>query len=269
MEITLSSNLEVTKNSNLEVTKRFNEIDFMKGLAVIFMVIFHYFYLGKHMGKMEVDTSQGIYWFLAKFAHLTFIFMVGVNMVVTRLNSKNKEEYKQKQYKRVLHLALLACIISVVSYVAFPDKWVKFGILHFIATGILLLMSFVDKPKVSLGISISIFLVFLLNQMGMLRFLYSIIPDIPAFILGFFNTRFASLDHFAIIKFLPVMALGIFIGHLFYKSLKEGSYRKVKKLEKISKEISKDNLVVKIGQHSLLIYMVHFVILYMYFKIMV
>ena len=244
--------------------KRYHEIDFIKGLAVISMVIFHYFYLGTQMGKLSYNTQEGIYHFMAKFAHITFIFMVGVNLVITRLNYKDKtdNEYRQGQVKRLLFIAFLAIIVSITTYYTFPEKWVKFGILHFIAVGVLLLLPFVSKPNVSLGISVLISFIYLLNQIGLLSGLYQYIHEIPAFILGLFNTRFSALDHFAILKYLPVMALGIYVGHQIYKS----GGRKIETLNKLDKILTKDNVIVNIGKRSLEIYIVHFVLLYIYFK---
>jgi len=244
--------------------KRYYEVDFIKGLAVICMVIFHYFYLGTNMGKLTVNTQEGIYYILAKFAHLAFIFMVGINLVITRLNYKDKtdEEYRLGQYKRVAFIAFCAVVISIVSYITFPDKWIKFGILHFIAVGILILLPFVNRPNISLGISIAVALIYYLNQTGILSGFYPYINELPAFILGFFNIRYNSLDHFAILKYLPVMALGIFVGHKIYKY----GGRKIKSLDSLDKVLTKDNIVVGIGKRSLEIYIAHFIILYMYFK---
>ena len=243
--------------------KRYHEVDFMKGLAVIIMVVFHYFYLGTNMGKLFINTQHGIYYLMSKFAHLTFIFMVGVNLVITRLNYKEKslEEYKKGQYKRVAFIAFLAAIISIVSYLTFPDKWIRFGILHFIAAGILLLLPFIDKPDISLGISLGVSVVYILNQMGFLNFIYPLFHELPAFILGLFNLRYNALDHFAIIKYLPVMALGIFAGHQIYKS----GGRKIEKLNVLDKVLTKDNVIVNIGKRSLEIYITHFILLYLYF----
>ena len=241
---------------------RYNEVDFMKGLAVISMVIFHYFYLGTQMGVLNYNTSEGILHFLARFAHITFIFMVGVNMVVSKLNSENQKDYKKKQCKRIVLLLFLALVISVATYNLFPDRWVRFGILHFIAFGTILLLPVIDKPVLGLGIAILVYLINLLNQMGLLSWIHDFIHEIPAFILGLFNTRFAAMDHFAILKFLPVIALGIFVGHQIYKS----GERKIKELNIFDKILHKDNIIVQIGKYSLQIYIAHWIILYIYFS---
>ena len=61
---------------------RFPEIDIVKGIAVTFMVIFHFFYLAYFMNVKKFPIDKGVLRFLAKSAHTTFIFMVGVNKLI-------------------------------------------------------------------------------------------------------------------------------------------------------------------------------------------
>jgi len=243
--------------------KRYFEIDFFKGLAVIAMVIFHYFYFGTEMGKLNYNTSDGFLYFLAKFAHLTFIFMVGINLVITRINYKNKtdKEYREGQYKRILFIMSLALFISFASYVVMPDKWVKFGILHFMAVGIFVMLPFVNKPNISLIIAVVIALIFQINQAGYLTELHRYIPEKLAFILGLYNYKYNAVDHFSIFKYLPVMAAGIYTGHQIY----EPGTRKIKALNDLDNKLTKDNVIVKIGKSSLGIYIAHLVLMYIYF----
>ena len=48
---------------------RYPEIDIVKGIAVIFMVIFHFFYLAYFMDVKKYPIDKGILRFLAKAAH--------------------------------------------------------------------------------------------------------------------------------------------------------------------------------------------------------
>lgn len=242
--------------------KRFYEIDFWKGLAVIAMVIFHYFYIGTEFNVLNYNTNEGILYLLSKFAHLTFIFMVGVNLFVKRQQYKTEEEYRESQYKRVLFIISLAIFISFSTYLIIPDNWVKFGILHFIACSILILIPFVDKPNISLIFGLIVAFIYQLNEMKLLDNLHEYIPEELAFILGLYNYKFNAMDHFSLLKYLPIMSLGIFVGNQIYKK----DNRKLKEFNKIDKYISGDNLIVKIGQHSLSIYVIHLIILFMYFK---
>ena len=63
--------------------KRFFEIDFLKGFATIFMIIFHFFYLMYFMDIVKFEIKTGILYAMAKIAHTIFIFMVGVNSAIS------------------------------------------------------------------------------------------------------------------------------------------------------------------------------------------
>ena len=244
--------------------KRFYEVDFIKGVAVILMVIFHYFYFGTQMGKLNYNTNEGLLFIMGKLAHITFIFMVGINLVITRLNQKDMtdQEYRQDQYKRLLFIICVATFISFFTYLTFPNNWIKFGILHFIPVGIFLLLPLVKRPNVALMVATVLESIYQLIEAGYLTELNQYVPEIPAFILGLYNYRFAALDHFAIIKYLPVMALGVYTGNQIYTY----KNRKIKQLNYLDNVLTKENVIVKLGKHSLGIYIAHLVIIYLYFS---
>ena len=62
---------------------RIYEIDIFRGFAVIAMVIFHYFYIFYLMGKSDTAVTNNFVICLAKFAHITFIVLFGVNLALS------------------------------------------------------------------------------------------------------------------------------------------------------------------------------------------
>ena len=52
---------------------RYLEIDVIKGIAVILMIIFHIFYLMNNMGMNQIDSSKGIIALTAPLAHYSFL----------------------------------------------------------------------------------------------------------------------------------------------------------------------------------------------------
>ena len=100
---------------------RFPEIDIIKGFAVIFMVIFHFFYLAYFMDVKKYSISSGVLKWLAKSAHITFIFMVGVNLALGYQRSEKKNQEKDaffgKNVKRSLFLYFAGMIVSIFSFI--------------------------------------------------------------------------------------------------------------------------------------------------------
>ena len=234
--------------------QRYPEIDILKGIAVICMVIFHIFYYPNQYGYKEINYELFPLPIIAKIAQFIFITCVGINLVL--VYSKNKEndkyEYYKKQFKRISKLIICALLMSSFTYFVFRDNFVKFGILHFIAFSSLLLMPIIDKPNIIQLLIILITVLFFLNIQYPNMF-YNIPPH-TAFISGFYS-NWNSIDHFPLIPWLAIMCFGVLIGHIYVD----------KQPDLLPKEL--DNLKLSqflqtIGSHSLQIYMVHWIILY-------
>lgn len=118
---------------------RIIEIDFLKGIAVILMIIFHFFYLGRQMNKLNINTSQGLLYIIAKIIQFIFITCMGVNYHYSFKKNKNYI----KCLKRFTRLLLVSIFISVFTYHGFGyNLFIKFGIFHFNTICTLLLFFF-------------------------------------------------------------------------------------------------------------------------------
>ena len=104
--------------------------------------------------------------------------------------NQTEKEYYEKQLKQIVKLVIGAGFGVFVYVFHFGDNFVKFGILHFIAIGQLLMLPILDKPQVIYGISIVILTIYGLKRSGMTFN----IPGPLGFILGL-NTQWRSIDH--------------------------------------------------------------------------
>lgn len=236
--------------------KRYEEIDILKGIAVLCMIIFHFFYFPNKYGFKEIEYDTTLLKTIAKIAQFIFIGSVGINLTLSKEKSKekniNNKEFIKKSFKRISKLIFFAVLITISTYFIFGDRFVKFGILHFIAFASLLLFYIADnKNLVYILLTLSI-LVYYLTQKHENIF-YSV-PEKFAFVSGLYNNKFTSIDHFPIFPWIIVVLFGILIGHLIKENEPE-----------IPKKI-KDNLVFSslggIGKLSLEIYVVHWIVLY-------
>ena len=89
---------------------RFNKIDLLKGIAVIFMVIFHIFYFPNQYGFKEFNYNTKTLTIMARIAQIIFITGVGVNMYISynsdqekmKKDKNKKSEFLKKQLYRIL-----------------------------------------------------------------------------------------------------------------------------------------------------------------------
>ena len=261
-------------------SKRFYEIDTLKGIAVILMVIFHFFYLVSKMEIKDINTRCGPLYASAKTAHCLFIFLVGVNLAISykKFKEKNREDfendknkyyskYLSKTFKRIAVLVVAAASVSILSYLAFKNLYVKFGIFHFIAAAVLLTTPIVGSKYLSLTLSAIIGLLYTIFNSGKMRNFTSIAchkSPIFCFITGIFNTKFSSLDHFSLVPYLGLVAFGIFIGNTLYTD-KERLFLKKEDSKKIDEFFEKDEILGSLnlmGKYSFQIYFIHFIVFY-------
>ena len=260
-------------------SKRLIEIDFVKGLAVINMVIFHFFYLSHFMGIKNYPIDRGILKFFAKSSHVTFIFMVGVNLAVSyqKYNKAYTEEvdgelkklkenaHFGKQVKRAAFLIGAGIVMSILSYLGFGSMWVKFGIFHFIGVAIILAQPIISSKWLAITTAALVGLLYLIfkNNSGLF---YNKCLNAPflCFISGVANVQYSSLDHFSIIPYFGLVCFGIFVGHSIYKDGKRNFSQSLGDDETI--DSYGDTLIGKsigfIGKHSFLIYFLHYIIFY-------
>ena len=241
--------------------KRYGELDIVKGIAVICMVVFHLFYFPNKYGFKEIDYDTTLLNTIAKIAQFIFIGSVGINLTLSKEKYKNndadKYEYIKRSLKRTLKLVFLASLMSLFTYLVFGNSFVKFGILHFIAVSSFALFYIVDDMKIIytlLILSILAYYMILKNPI-----VFEGVPEKLAFVSGFYNHKFDSIDHFPIFPWIIVVLIGVLIGHY------------IKKNKPHLPVNIKENMVVssleKIGGKSLEIYAVHWIVLYLIYCI--
>jgi uncharacterized membrane protein len=273
-------------SQNQSEKKRFIEIDVVKGVAVILMMFFHYFYLGKHMNVLNANTDSGLLYLCAKLAHATFIIASGMNLAIST-SGKSSDEYIPKKVKRGLYLLAVGLIISYLTKMEFGDSYVKFGIMHFMGIATILSAFVMKVPVLTYVVSAGILLIHILLKTPSIKSkFFQVCEKNPfmCFISGIMNLKYDSLDHFSLIPYLGYFLLGSAIAFTCYKiknvdnelnELSSINYdsndngRKIEVLGFLDKY--QDNPIVKgfawVGKRSMMFYIVHFTILYCIFKI--
>ena len=251
-----------------------------KGIAVILMIIFHIFYLIRLLNISDYNVYGGILQLIAQLSHNTFILFVGINLVVSFLKYKKKYyksgenktqffiNYFKKQSKRSIILLALGFVMSILSYFTFPDKWIKFGILHFVGVSIFLSTFIVDKKYVSLIIAVILLLItMIVKSEYMFGKIFNMCLNTPlsCFITGLANVKYSTLDHFNLLGYFPIICLGIFAGHNLYSANKRLFTNKNSNLDNTLNNLNKNKFtkyITMMGRNSLKIYFIHFIAIY-------
>jgi uncharacterized membrane protein len=230
--------------------QRFWEIDFIRGCAVLAMILFHFCFDMSFLGIWN-PTSCWLFWDLfPRCIGGTFIFLAGLSLSISfsRIESKlSRREIYQKYLWRGTKILSLGFVITFVTWLFIGEGIIWFGILHLIGAVILLFFSLAKHPYTALPLGIAMFLAGI--------FLGSATSDIPWLLwIGLKPAGFYTLDYYPLLPWGGMALFGIFAGNLLYP----GGKRRLNVSMFIDK--SPVRFIPKIcwlGNHSLVIYLVH------------
>lgn len=114
-------------------------LDVARGLAVLAMFAFHFVWDLGHFGYIDADFpySPGMK-ITGHVIAVSFLFIAGISLVLAH----GSAPHWLKFWRRLAVVAGAAGLVSLATYIAFPDAFVFFGILHCIAAASLLALPF-------------------------------------------------------------------------------------------------------------------------------
>ena len=186
------------------------EIDGLRGLAVVLMVISNFmfdliFFAGQ--GQLQSEAWD---WFARCIAGF-FIVLAGVSLTLSRCRAASPAAIFGKNLRR--GLTLLACggLISGATWLVAGEQMVLFGVLHLIGLGVIISYPFLGRPRTSLAGGL------LLLALGPLTHSWSL--GVPWFLwLGLQPANYSSVDYVPLIPWFGPMLIGVFLGHRLYSN---------------------------------------------------
>jgi uncharacterized membrane protein len=228
---------------------RFWEVDLLRGLAVVMMVAFHLFYDLNYFGIYRVDISSGFWFYFPRMTAGTFILLVGVSLYLSYSRAKMQGQGQEDRMfirllKRGLWIFSLGMVVTVVTYLLVEERFIVFGILHFIGVSIILAYPFLRIKALNLGLGIA--------AIGLGIYLQGLSFPYPWLLwLGLAPDGFYTLDYIPLFPWFGVVLVGIFLGGSLY-----GKYQRRFTLPDISGSALPGALCL-LGRNSLFIYLVH------------
>jgi uncharacterized membrane protein len=226
---------------------RFWEVDFLRGLATIQMVLFHSIYDLDYFGVYDVDFSGGVWFYLARFTAALFLLLVGVSLFLSYSRARllgEEDRFRFRLLKRSIWILSLAMGITLVTYFSIGKGFIIFGVLHLI--GISLLLAY---PFLRLQWQNFVFGLFFIAA-GL--YLQKVNVEFPWLIwLGLAPQDFSSLDYVPIFPWFGVVLMGMGLGDLLYRN-----YRRRANLPDLTYSVLVRPLTF-LGKNSLAIYLIH------------
>lgn len=189
-------------------TPRYSEVDLLRTLAVILMIIYHgAFDLSEFYG-WDIDVSSGGWKLFARATAALFLLLVGISFAISAHRTPRAMHF-WKYSRRGILLFIPALGISLITYLIDPTTFVRFGILHLIAT-ILILLPFL----LPLGQGNALIGIFLLASGPIVRsFDASTSLLLP---LGITPPVFSTVDYFPLLPWMGFSSIGVALGQQWY-----------------------------------------------------
>ncbi|MBA5777903.1 DUF1624 domain-containing protein [Stappia sp. F7233] len=196
---------------------------------------------------VDWNVAAGIGWRVFAIAIASsFLFLVGVSLVLANGNGFRWRAIAVRFAK----IALAAAAVSVGTWFALGDQFVRFGILHCIALASLLALPFLrlPLPATMLGVAIVVSLPFwaradIFNQAGLLWTGLSTSPP-------------AAVDYVPMVPWFAAVLLGVLVGRLAY------SRGWLHRLGEWRARGAVSRFAALAGRHSLPVYLLHQPILF-------
>ncbi len=111
-------------------SSRFAAIDALRGLALVWMTVFHFCFDLSQFGYWRQDLYHDPFWTLQRTVILsTFLFCAGMGQAVALRQGQSWARF----WRRWAQVAGCAVLVTAGSYLMFPRSFIYFGVLHGIA----------------------------------------------------------------------------------------------------------------------------------------
>ena len=224
----------------MKKTKRIIGIDIFRGWAILLMVIFHFSFDMQYFNIIDFQIQNSMFFTWFRFLIVSmFLLTVGMSLQLTHQVKINWSNLK----KRAFYLGIASILVTVSSYIIFPNRWIYFGILHFILIASFMVLPLLNRPYLSLTLAVTSFIAFHLNILNM-HWLFNLLVTplhLPPTI---------SVD---VVRFVPWISF-VLVG---MSMVSLGWHQKFFNTHFFNKQNRINDFFSLLGQHSLLIYIVH------------
>ena len=230
---------------------RFWEVDLLRGIAVVLMVVYHLAFDLDYLQVYSIDVQSGLPLAVARLTLSLFLLLVGLSLRLSRSQAARRSGISGQDDGYFTHLAgrasvilALALGVSAVTYLFLGKCFIAFGVLHLIGLSLLLTYPFLGMGRLN----------FLWGTLIIIAGLY--LPSLAVdhlwlLWLGLTPPDFCSVDYTPLIPWFGVVLVGAAFGDLLYP----GSVRRARLPD--WQNAAPAGMLAWLGRHSLAVYLIH------------
>lgn len=206
------------------------EIDFVRAIAIVLMIVFHLIVDLRDFFNYQISYLTGFWYYIGKMAAILFMITAGLSVPLS-----------SSALRHGVVVFSWGMLLTIVTYLFNPAMYIRFGILHFLG------ISLLTWPLIS-GLRISTLAGLSLTIIGLSHWVTTVTLTTWLLLpLGFTYQGFTSMDYYPLLPWYGVFLIGIILRKLLYK-------------EKSSLFPAPGKAALSfshIGRYSLIIYLTH------------
>lgn len=217
---------------------RIAAIDALRGAALCMMIVYHFVFDLNWFAFIHADFDHDPFWLGFRGVIVSsFMLLVGLSLVLARRAGVTPRRF----WRRIALISFCAILVTIASYVTFPQTFITFGILHCIAIASVLAWPVTRFPGLALLAGAAIIAI-------------GNLVALPAFDtrwlqwVGLTTHKPATEDYVPLLPWLGVVMIGIGLGGW----LSTRQFHPLRPLSRVA-----PRWLTWLGRHSLLVYMLH------------
>lgn len=220
---------------------RYPVVDMLRGVAIVLMFVFHFSFDLDYFGVVQIHFLEDPFWINFRRVIVSlFLLVVGISLA---LASRNPVRWRSWS-RRMLLLLAYAGLVSLGSWYMFPQSFIYFGILHFIAVASILGLLFARFYWLNLLLG-SLIIVIDSNYSNV------IFNELPLQWIGLMTYLPHTEDYVPMFPWFGVVLIGIFAGKTLFSRGTAPAWSGWQGDNAVSR------LLAFAGRHSIHIYMLH------------
>jgi uncharacterized membrane protein len=221
--------------------RRLPVIDALRGAAIVMMIVYHFSFDLNYFGVLQQNFYTDPFWITARSVILgSFLAVAGISLSLAASHGIRWRAYG----KRLAAIAACAILVSVGSYLMFPQSWIYFGVLHFIFVAGILGLAFVRLGWLNLAIGAALIAAGVLIESPFFDH-----PLLNWF--GLMTHKPITEDYVPLLPWFGVVLIGMFAGTRIAPAAAAPAAGRQPPAKSLGRALQ------WAGRHSLVIYMVH------------
>lgn len=185
---------------------RYAVVDLARGIAVALMFVYHFCYDLTYFGLAGFDFYHDPFWLnLRTLIVSLFLGLVGVSLHLATRAGLDRRAY----LRRLALIGACAAAVSLATYLLFGNRWVFFGILHFIAVASVLALPFTHLHYTNLVLGAALIAL-------PLMFSHALFDQPGLRWLGLMTHKPRTEDYVPLLPWLGVVLIGLFLGQRLF-----------------------------------------------------